>query len=98
MDLLQFLPIVAILLVFWLIVIRPASRRQKELVRLQQSLEVGQRVMLASGLFGTIASLDEDRARVEVAPGVQVEVIRGAITTVDRTGEPGPVEPLDKGE
>lgn len=83
MDLVQLLPLVAILLLFWLLVIRPASRRQKAMVQLQQSLEVGQRVMLASGLFGTISSLTEERAHVEIAQGVQVEVMRAAVTNVE---------------
>ena len=68
---------------FWLMVVRPASRRQKDMVRLQQSLQVGQRVMLSSGIFGTIRSLTDDRARVELAAGVEVEGVRAAINSVD---------------
>jgi preprotein translocase subunit YajC len=82
MDPVQLLPLVAIVVLFWLMVIRPAARRQKELVRLQESLQPGQQVMLASGIFGTIRSLTEDRVRVEVAAGVEVEVVRGAVNRV----------------
>lgn len=83
MDWTQLLPLVAIIILFWLIVIRPAQRRQKAMTHLQQSLEVGQRVMLASGIFGTITSLTAERARLEVAEGVVVEVVRGAVSSVD---------------
>ena len=82
MELVQLLPLVLIVLLFWLMVVRPAARRQKELARLQESLRPGQEVMLASGIFGTIRSLTDDRARVEVASGVEVEVVRGAINRV----------------
>ena len=82
MELVQLLPLVLIVLLFWVMVVRPASRRQKELARLQASLQPGQRVMLSSGIFGTIRSLTDDRARVEVASGVEVEVVRGAVNTV----------------
>ena len=82
MESVQLLPLLAIVLLFWVMVVRPASRRQKELARLQASLQPGQQVMLASGIFGTIRSLTDDRARVELAAGVEVEVVRGAITTV----------------
>ncbi|MCD6639815.1 MAG: preprotein translocase subunit YajC [Nocardioides sp.] len=93
MDLAQLLPLVAILVLFWLIVIRPASRRQKDMVRLQQSLEVGQRVMLASGIFGTITALADDRVSIEVADGVVIQAARGAVSTV----QPDPVDAPDEG-
>ena len=77
------LPLLAILVLFWLMVIRPASRRQKAVVALQESLQVGQRVMLTSGFFGTITALTDDRAHLELAPGLQVEVARAAVAKVD---------------
>lgn len=89
-ELVSFLPLVAIALLFWLMVVRPASRRQKELARLQSSLEPGQRVMLSSGIFGTITSVLDDRVRVEIAPGVEVEVVRPAIGSVVPLEEDGP--------
>lgn len=79
----QFLPLVAIALLFWLLVVRPASRRQKAVAQLQADLQPGERVMLSSGIFGTVRSLDGDRARVEIAPGIEVEVARAAISVVD---------------
>ena len=90
-ELVSFLPLVAIALLFWLMVVRPASRRQKELARLQSSLEPGQRVMLSSGIFGTVTSVADDRVRVEIAPGVEVEVVRpaiGSVETVEEVAEP----------
>lgn len=83
MDPAQLLLLVALLVAFWALVLRPATRRQKQLARLQEGLRVGQRVMLASGLFGTISSLTDERAQVEIAPGVDVEVMRAAVTSVE---------------
>ncbi|WP_167736774.1 preprotein translocase subunit YajC [Nocardioides sp. 1609] len=74
-----FLPIVAILLVFWLLIIRPQQRKQRETMRLQSSIQVGDQVMLTSGFFGTVTDLIEDKADVEIAPDVVVTVVRGAI-------------------
>lgn len=76
------LPLVGIALLFWLLIIRPASRRQKELGRMQNSLGVGDEVMLTSGVFGTVHSLADDHAMVEVAEGVTLKVARGAIGSV----------------
>lgn len=83
MELVSLLPLAAIALLFWLMVVRPASRRQKELSRLQAGLQPGQRVMLSSGVFATVRSLTDDRARVEVAPGVEIEVVRAAIGALE---------------
>ena len=90
-DLAALLPLVAILALFWFMVVRPQQRRQKEVVRLQQSIEVGQRVMMSSGIFGTVVSLADDRARLEIAPGTQIDIARAAIAKVDEPlPEPGP--------
>lgn len=86
-ELASFLPLVAIALLFWLMVVRPASRRQKAVARLQADLQPGQRVMLSSGIFGTIRSLADDRAIIEIAPGAEVEVIRAAIGAVEQPSE-----------
>ena len=76
------LPLVGIAVLFWLLIIRPAQRRQKELGRMQSSLEVGDEVMLTSGVFGTVRSLADDHAMVEVAEGVTLKVARGAVGSV----------------
>ncbi|GAA4690612.1 preprotein translocase subunit YajC [Nocardioides nanhaiensis] len=81
-ELASLLPLVGIVLLFWLLVIRPAQRRQKATVRMQDSLQVGDEVMLTSGIFGTLRTLEEDRVRVEVADGVVLEVVRAAIGNV----------------
>jgi preprotein translocase subunit YajC len=88
-GLVSLLPLVAIALLFWLLIIRPASRRQKEQVRMQSSLTLGDEVMLTSGIFGTVTELTDDRLMVEVAPGVAVRVARGAIGTVVPREQPG---------
>lgn len=90
-ELVSLLPLVGIVLLFWLLVIRPAQRRQKATVRMQESLQVGDEVMLTSGIFGTLRTLEEDRVRVEVADGVVLEVVRAAVgNVVPRAGDVDP--------
>jgi preprotein translocase subunit YajC len=86
---LNLLPLVGIALLFWLFIIRPASRRQKELGRMQSSLTVGDEVMLTSGVYATVQTVDDDHVGVEIAPGVTIKVARGAIgTIVTKVDEP----------
>jgi preprotein translocase subunit YajC len=81
-DLLALLPLVGIALVFWLFIVRPASRRQRAYRDVQAHLEVGDEVILAAGIFGTIRSVADDRVGLEVADGVVVQAARGAIVEV----------------
>jgi preprotein translocase subunit YajC len=84
-EFVSLLPIVGIALLFWLLIIRPASRRQKALSRMQGALEIGDDVMLSSGIYGTLATLEGDSVHVVVADGVTIKVARGAIANVVQT-------------
>jgi preprotein translocase subunit YajC len=83
-DFLPVLFLVGIALLFWAVLIRPQARRQRELAHMQSTLEVGDEVMLTSGVFGTVRSLDDDVAQVEIADGVAIRVARGAVGRVVR--------------
>ena len=82
-DLVALLPLLAILALFWFMVIRPQQRRQREVTALQNSIEVGQRVMMSSGIFGTVTSVTDDTARLQIAPGTEIEIARAAIAKVE---------------
>ncbi|MEO5710442.1 MAG: preprotein translocase subunit YajC [Nocardioidaceae bacterium] len=77
-----FLPFVLIALVFWFLIVRPQRRRQQDLASTQSSLAVGTEVMLGSGIFGTVASLDDETLRLELAPGTTIKVARQAVAKV----------------
>jgi len=74
--------ILVLLVVMWFMLIRPQRRRQLESQRLLSSLSVGKEIVTAGGLYGTITSLDDDEARVEIAEGVEVRVAKRAIAGV----------------
>jgi preprotein translocase subunit YajC len=81
-ELVSLLPLIGIALLFWLFIVRPASRRQRELGRMQSSLTVGDEIVLTSGVFGTVRQVEDDHLRVEIAPGVVIKVARGAVGTI----------------
>ena len=80
--------IIVILIGMWFLLIRPQRRRQLDSQRLLDSLEVGQEIVTAGGLYGTIRSLDEDEARVEIADGIEVRVAKRAIAGVLSAEDP----------
>ena len=81
-DAASLLPLVAIALIFWLLIIRPASRQRKKVAELQAALQVGDDIILTSGIFGTIVGLADDHVEVEVAPQLVIQVVRPAIGSV----------------
>ncbi len=89
----QLLVIVVAMLGFWAIVMRPARTQQKRVQQLQSELEVGQRVVLSAGIFGTIHALSEGQADIEVAPGTVITVARQVVVRradeVENTSGPG---------
>jgi preprotein translocase subunit YajC len=80
--------IIVILILMWFLLIRPQRRRQVDSQRLLDSLSVGQEIVTAGGLYGTIRELDEDEARIEIAEGVEVRVAKRAIAGVLSEDEP----------
>jgi preprotein translocase subunit YajC len=81
-----FIIVIAFLLLY-LIVVRPQKRRQNEQRQMVSDLRVGDEVLTAGGIYGTISKLDDDRVTVEIAPKLEVEVSRRAIAGVTREPE-----------
>lgn len=77
---------IVLLLLFGLfayfIVLRPMRKQQAAQSAMRAALEPGSRVMLSSGLYGTVRHLGERQAIVELGPGQEVTVARQAIATV----------------
>lgn len=73
--------LVALVLVFWLLIVRPNQQRQKAARELQASLAPGDEVMLTSGIYATVVALGDDHVMVDVAPGTTLKVALGAVAT-----------------
>ena len=71
--------VVALVVGFWAIVMRPARTQQRRVEQLQSELEVGQEVVLSSGIFGIVHTLSEGRVELEVAPGTVITVARQVV-------------------
>ncbi|MFT3832172.1 MAG: preprotein translocase subunit YajC [Micropruina sp.] len=64
---------------FYFLLIRPQQKRAKQQQEMTNSLQPGTRVMLSSGVFGTIRHLGERQAIIEIAPGIEMTVIKQAV-------------------
>lgn len=79
-TLLTFLPMVAIFVVFYFLLIRPQQKKQKESRAMLEALEKGNEVVTAGGILGRIVKLDEQYATIEVTSGTQLVVQRSSIS------------------
>jgi preprotein translocase subunit YajC len=86
-------PLVLLGGVFYFLLLRPNRTRQRQQQSLLESLKVGDEVMTAGGIFGTLKDIDEedDTVTVEIAPGTEVRMLRRAISQrmVDEPEEGG---------
>lgn len=64
------------LVVFWLLILRPQQRRQREHLAVVAELAVGQHVMTVGGIIGTVTAVDDETVRVEASPGVELTLGR----------------------
>jgi preprotein translocase subunit YajC len=83
---------IAILAVMWVALLRPQQRRVREHRDFVASVQVGDQIVTTAGVFGTVTALDEERARLLVAPGVEITVARLSLgrpqPTPDETEHP----------
>ena len=78
-DLMTFLPMIAIFVVFYFLLIRPQQKKAKEAKAMLEALQKGDEVVTAGGLLGRIAKLTDQYATIEVAPNTEIIVQRQAV-------------------
>ena len=83
-TLISLLPIIIMFIAMWFILIRPAQKRQKQTLDMQNALQRGDRVVTVGGLHGTIEAVDDTTVILNVADGMNVRFEKGAIGRVDK--------------
>jgi preprotein translocase subunit YajC len=90
--------LVGIVVLFWFLMIRPARKRQQTMVATQNSVAPGDEVMLGSGIYGTVASIDDETLQLELAPGTEIKVARQAVVrVVEDRGDTAPAPTQEAG-
>lgn len=82
----NFLPIVAIGLVFYFLVIAPANKQRKKQQEMLSTLKKGDQVLTTGGIYGTIQGVEPEAVYLKISDTVKVKVARSAISGVV-TGE-----------
>lgn len=79
-PLIQFAPLLMILIVFYFFMIRPQMKKQKDQTTFADSLEKGKEVVTASGIIAKINKIDGGIVTLEVANGTFIRVVKSAIS------------------
>jgi preprotein translocase subunit YajC len=67
---------------FYFLILRPQRKRQQALHQTMNALSPGSRVMLGSGVFGTVVSVGPRQVVLEISPGAEVTVLKQAISKI----------------
>jgi len=78
----SFLPFIAVILIFYFLIIRPQNKKRKETEKMLGALKKGDRIVTIGGVYGTIQAVKETTVIVKVDENVKLEFTRSAISTV----------------
>ncbi len=76
------LPLIGIFVIFYLLLIRPQSKRAKEQKLMIEALQKGDEVITSGGNLGKITNVSESYVIVEIAPAIEVTIVKTAIQTL----------------
>ena len=98
----QMAPLVLIFAVFYLLVIRPQSKKAKLHQQMLGELKKGDDVVTQGGIIGRISGIKDDEVTLQVQEGVRLRVLRSAITgpkkPTEKAGDKSSDKPADKSE
>jgi preprotein translocase subunit YajC len=81
-QMLSFLPLVLIFVVFYFLLIRPQQKKAKQHQEMLGKLKKNDEVMTSGGIYGKVVTLADHVVTLEVAPNVRIRVNRPQISTV----------------
>ena len=90
--------VVILVALFALLIVRPQRRQAAEQRELIASLEPGDEIVTAGGLFGHVRSVADDELLVEIAPGTNVRIARRAVASIVGPEDEEEVEELEAGD
>ena len=95
-DWLSLLPMIGILVIFYLLLIRPQAKRAKEQKQMVEALQRGDEVITNGGILGLVINVSENYVVIEVAPTVEITVLKSSVQTLLPKGTLKSIEPKGK--
>ena len=84
------IPFICIAIIFYFLIIRPQSKKQKEQDAMVKSIKTGDKVITGGGIHGLISNVKETTVIVKIADNVKIEVDKTAVAVVSKRTEEEP--------
>ncbi|MDE2389763.1 MAG: preprotein translocase subunit YajC [Betaproteobacteria bacterium] len=97
-DWMSLLPMFGLLLLFYFLLIRPQAKRAKEQKQMVDSLQRGDEVITNGGILGQVLNVSENYAIIEIAPTIEVTVLKSSVQTLLPKGTLKSIEPKGKAQ
>lgn len=85
-GLIQLMPILLIILVFYFLIIRPQQKRQRQLQETIANLKIGDRIITTGGVIGVITTVRDTSFLIRSADKSILEIARSSIAGIDEEG------------
>lgn len=72
-----------LIIVFYVFLIRPQSKKQKEIQRKVEEMKKGDKIITNGGIMGTVNAIENDQVLVEVDTNVKIRFVKSAIVDVN---------------
>ncbi len=87
-GIMSLLPLILIMVIFWVLLIRPQQKRMKAHAEMIQNIKKGNKVVTGGGILGRVTNIKDGIATIEIAEGVSIKVKQDTITDLQETPEP----------
>ncbi|HOI42849.1 MAG TPA: preprotein translocase subunit YajC [Elusimicrobiales bacterium] len=81
-PIMQFVPFIAILVIFYFLLIRPQQKQMKERKLMLDALKAGDKVLTQGGIIASITSVHGEELEAEIAKGVKVTLVKNGVASV----------------
>ncbi len=80
----NFIPLIFMFAIFYLLLIRPQQKKAKEHRQLLETLQKGDQIVTAGGIHGKVTAIDDNVVVVEIATGVNIRINKPFIATISK--------------
>ena len=79
-------PFILIFVIFYLVLILPAKKKQKQHQSMLTALKGGERIVTTGGIYGTVTRVMEDRFEIEVDKNTKLQIAKSSVSGVIEPG------------
>jgi preprotein translocase subunit YajC len=76
------LPFILVFVIFYLLIILPQRKKQKQHQHLVENLKPGDRIITNGGIFGTVMDVHPDRIELKIASNVKIDILKSAVAII----------------